>query len=317
MKVKVALSLLALFSMGAVGHALAADGEFFVGIEGTFVKPSNLGTGYVLISPEDSGYPTGEIRSVELSESFAPKISFGQKRASGSGWMFSYWSYDDDGDDRAASSEAGSLGDILYHADMAWGFFDGSATADLAVEATTADLVYFRRIGEGEDFHLEWILGFRYASYEQALDVSYVYGDADYVWHVQLGNDTDGFGLLTGLQGSVALGGALRLEGGVSYAILQGSTTATDFQYEEGYIEDPQADLRRDEDRGIGMIELEASLVWQISDHVDVRAGYVASQWHDVLTSDLFPDDVHESFVLNDVKDVSWNGFNLGMKYTF
>lgn len=308
---------LAMLLCTATGAVAADDDAFFVSVEAKFVKPSNLGTGYVLVSPEYEYEPSGEIRSVDLSESLAPEISFGQQRSSGSGWMFSYWSFDDDDDDSVTSPEGGSLWDILYHADSAWGYFEGSAQAMVDVEATTADLVYFRHIGEGEDFHLTWTLGFRYAKYEQALDVDYVYEEGSYVWTVQLGNETDGFGIVTGLQGSVALGGSMRLEGGLTYAFLDGSTSATDFQYEEGYIDDPDVDVSRDEDRGIGMLELEAALVWQLSDAMDVRLGYVASQWDNVIGFDLFPDDVHEGFVQSDVKDVSWNGFSLGMKYTF
>ena len=316
---QVALVLGFVMLLCTAGGALAADGDegFFVSLEAKFVKPSNLGSGYVIVSPEYGYEPKGVLRSVEMSESFAPEISFGQQRSSGSGWMFSYWSFDDDDADSVTSPEGGSLFDILYHADSAYGYFEGAARAAVDVEATTADLVYFRHIGDGEDFHLTWTLGFRYASYEQALDVDYIYGEGSDMWTVQLGNDTDGFGVVTGLQGSVAVGGSMRLEGGVTYAFLDGSTSATNLQYEEDDLDDPDADVSRDEDRGIAMLELEAALVWQLSDAVDIRLGYVASQWDNVIGFDLFPDDVHEGFVQSDVKDVSWNGFSLGMKYTF
>jgi opacity protein-like surface antigen len=319
MKSKLILCAAALAAVVAPAVAADDEGGFFVGVEANFVQPTNLGSGYALVDPNDNGEPEGKIRSAEFSNEFTPEIWIGQAYGNGSGWVLGFWSFDEKARDRVSNPVDGELWDILFNADDADDNYVGTASALNEVQADSLQLVYWRNIAGNETYDVSWHGGLRYASFEHMLDVDYRQdfdqdGTIDGTEDVTFTNESDGIGITTGLRGSARIGSRVKLYAGASYSMLRGTIEATSFADEDGSISN---DVSREEDRSISIFDVDLGVGIQVAENWWVKAGYEFAQWNNVMTRDTFPDDVSEGFIDNTNTDVSWDGFTVGVGVMF
>ena len=322
MKLRNILTWAAIVALVLVSPAFAGDesesedGSFFITVEGAFTTASGPGGLYTL-SGEDTGMPTGSFRSVDLGDSFAPRVSFGWK--TGDGWWSLSWSqWDDDSTDISSAIAPNAVWDTLYHSDNAWDEFEGTAEALRGVDASTIDLAYSRKIFGNDKFSGHWTFGLRQADLDHMMDV--VYTDAiDPMTHeVGLTSEASGFGLFGGVSGSVNLSKKWFITGGLEYAFLSGEVDASTLMLDDDGEElNIDVDVNSSEDRVFSMLGASTSLVWHPSDPMYFWVGYELTQWNDVVDTMLFPDDVSEGFLQSDTTSISFDGFTIGAGWVF
>jgi hypothetical protein len=322
MKLRTILTWAAVAALVLVSPAFAGDegesedGSFFITVEGALTAASGPGGLYTL-SGDDTDMPSGSFRSVSLDEAFAPRVSFGWKL--GEGWWSLSWSqWDDDSTDLSTAADPNTLWDTLYHADVAWDPYEGTAEALRGVDAGTIDLAYSRKIFSNDKFSGHWTFGLRQASLDHMMDVLYT-DTVDIMTHeVGLTSEASGFGLFGGVNGSVNLNKKWFVTGGFEYAFLSGEVDASTFmRSDDGEEINIDADVRSSEDRVFSMFGASTSLVWHPSDPLYFCVGYELTQWNDVVDTMLFPDDVSMGFLQTDTTSISFDGFTIGAGWVF
>lgn len=324
MKLRNILTWAAIAALVLVSPAFAGDegesedGSYFITVEGALTAASGPGGLYTLVGESDDG-PVGTFRSVDLDESFAPRLSFGWKM--GDGWWSVSWSqWDDDSTDMATGVDPIYVWDTLYHADEAFDYYEGTAEGFRGVDASTIDLAYSRKIFSNDKFSGRWTFGLRQASLDHNLDAVYTYDDGEgiEIHEVGLTSEASGFGLFGGVNGSYNLSKKWFVTGGFQYAFLSGEVDASTFMMYED-IEDFEidADVNSSEDRMFSMFGASTSLVWHPTEPLYFWVGYELTQWNDVVDTMLFPDDVSEGFAQTDTTSISFDGFVFGAGWVF
>ena len=292
------------------------DTSFYIMLEGA-ATTANGGGGLYTLMGEDIGVPFGMTRSAEMDAAFAPRVSFGWKV--GDGWLALSWSqWDDDILDSVSAATPDTLWDTLYHADDAWDNFEGTASAMRNIDATTIDLTYGRKTFGNDKFSGRWMFGLRQASLDQMMNVEY--NDLINLHLVDLTSEASGIGFMGGVSGTYNINKKWFVTAGFEYSFLTGevesNTTMIDTDIAGTFL-DIDADVTMEEDRMFSMFGASSSLVWHPADAWYVWFGYEFTQWNDVVDTMLFPDDVSEGFIQVDTTDVSFDGFHVGVGFTF
>ena len=292
------------------------DASYFVMIEGGLTA-ANGGGGMFTLSGENTGVPFGTVHSVDLDESFAPRIGFGMK--TGGGWLSLSWSqWDDDATAIVNAADPNVVWDTLYHADDAWDDYEGSASAMRGIDASTIDLAFSRQVFSSDKVSGRWMFGLRQASLDHMMNVEY--NDLTNLHLVDLTSEASGFGLVGGVSGSYTINKKWFATGGFQYSFLSGDvkarTVMTDTDIAGTFL-DNDADVTTQEDRTFSMFGASTSLVWHPGNSMYFWVGYELTQWNDVVDTLLFPDDVSEGFIQADTTNVNFDGFTIGAAFTF
>ncbi len=243
----------------------------------------------------------------------------GFSKENGSRWALSWWDFDEDATASASATSPAELWDILYHADDAFEDFQGTADALAAVEATVIDLTYSRPAFSNDNFHARWMVGLRQANLDYGLGVLYKDdGVPPNTEDVILISEADGIGFTGGMSGAIMLSDHWFVAGGAQYSFLTGEVEASTLMFDSfSGITDPDVNVQGEEDRVIGMFDVQASLVWHPTEKWYFWLGYEFSHWTNAVDTHLFPDDVHEGFIQTDTSDVTWDGFKVGAGIQF
>jgi len=293
------------------------EGGFFVGVEATFLQPSGGALDFVIDDPVDDGVVAGDIHSVDFDAEITPRLILGWGVKNGGHFFVTWWNYDEDTSRSIANQEGGELWDILFHADYALDYYQGTADAAAGMDAEVINFGYSHPAFKSEKFSGRWIVGLRQASLDQSLSVLYddPVGDST---HVMLGSEMDGLGLMGGLKGTFKLADSWFLSGGMEYALMKGDLDTSTLMYRnDDPVDELLADVTRDSDTSFSTFDTHLALVWQAADSLYVWGGYEFSQWSNAVGTSLFPDDVHDGFVQTDTADVTWDGFTIGVGYKF
>ncbi len=287
----------------------------FVAVDLNFVQPTGLESGYTIVDADDDFEPEGPIYGPEISKEFSPEIHIGYAFDGGRGFAASYWSFDELGTDRRESPVGGSVWDSLFAPEYALGILEGTASADITVEAERLDLVYYWSLRKGDRVELDWKAGIRHARFERVLNARY--DDAFDPELVAQASEAEGIGVVAGVESRMRLSGNWSLVGGASLGFLSGDVESSNRHTFGSLPDDPILDVRREEDRSFNTIDLEVGLVWHADDRFDVALGYRFETWNGVLTRDSFADDFNTGFLQSDSADVSWDGVSLGLGFSF
>jgi hypothetical protein len=295
------------------------DGDFFIGVEARFLQPSGLPADFVLVDPDSDDDPEGVVQSVEFSNEVSPRIVLGWSGDDDSSLALSWWSYDEQETASASAADPMELWTVLYHPRTAFFDFEGTAVATAGVDATVIDLTYSRPAHEGDRFAMRWMAGLRQADLDFGLDVTYSETvSINESQTVALTSEAEGIGITGGLNGYLTLADDWFVAGGVQYSFLTGEVEASTFMFNSiDGIAAPNADVVGEEDRVIGIFDLQCSVVWHPIEDWYFWLGYEFSQWSNVVDTQLFPDDWGPGFLQTDSTDVTWDGFKLGAGYRF
>jgi hypothetical protein len=316
--------ILAILGVGALVLALPvfagdeddADGGFFVGVEATSLKPNSGSTPYVLSDPDDDFVAEGEIRSVEFDNEIAPRVTLGWMGGGGGVWYLSWWNWDDDGTDSVTAMSPAQLWDILYHAEYAIEEFEGTASARAGMDATIMNFGYSYPLTNNGKLSTRWTTGIRSASIEQDLDIIYA-EDMGTTEVIRRNAEAEGMGVFGGLRGNFKLSDKWMVMGGMTYSFLAGEVEASNLEYSGGDPNDPDADVFSERDRTFTILEAQCTLVWHPTDMLYLWLGVEYAQWSNVVDMHTFPDDVDEGFIETNTTGVTWDGFTLGIGFTF
>lgn len=309
----VALACAVLF---AASPALAqGSGGFFVALENKFLKPSNLGNEFAIVDDELDGTVDGKLRSVEFDNEYAPKLWIGQSFGD-SGWAVSYWSFDEEarelfeptGFDGFWTTALAPTFDSFFQ-----GFENdfGTAEALSTVEARTADLIYWHKAAETGRLRLSWYGGLRHASFEEMLDIAY--SDGFDTETALLTSEMDGIGFTGGLNGAIRIGESWFVYGSLGYSYLMSDVEASNSQV----FVFSELDVMKEDERAVSILDLSCSIGWWVSENFQLRLGYELSNWANASDRLEFADDVNPARVITNTRDVSWDGFNLGIGVRF
>ena len=311
-------SLLMFLMVGLVAIPASAgddeEGGWFIAIEATSLQPTGGLEDYALLDPDDSNsQPQGTIQSVDYDYEMAPRIHFGHTAGNGGRWSFSWWEYDEDTTDSVSATSPSNLWDILYHADESFDDYEGTADALGAYEASLMDLTYSRPLTSSDRFHTRWSIGVRRAELDHGLAV--LYDDTFSVETVLLASEAEGTGFSGGLNGMYMLNDKWFVTGGTTYSFMVGELESLTFQ--EDSVDGIDADITAERDANFSIFEAKCAIAWHPTNSLYLWAGYEFSQWNNVVERNLFPDDVNEGFIQNDISSVTWDGFTFGAAFTF
>lgn len=300
--------------MLAAPAALAGGDGWFLGFDLMAARPSNLPTAFTVDDPNGGYYQNGDVISVDPSYDFAGRVFFGQVFSGGDGWVISFTSLEASENEEVKSSGNGELWDILMHADYTMDGYDGIAEAEAETEATSFEVAYFHPVHEGDRLHTSVHAGLRYASLDH--DLAAHYDDGSYCSEVELDSETTGIGVSLGMMGGVKINDRLWFGGGGAISYLAGNTESSTF-FDSEYAGDILADIDRDNDRAFSIVEVGVGLKYQVTDSFYLRFGYEFAQWNNVVTTNLYPDDVAEGFISTGITDVTWDTFFVGGVFKF
>jgi len=108
--------------------------------------------------------------------------------------------------------------------------------------------------------------------------------------------------------------------GGFQYSFMTGDVKAMSYMEDTdvlGTFQNIDADVVAEEDRTFSIMTASASLVWHPTDATYFWAGYEISQWDNVVDTLLFPDDVSEGFTQSNTTGINFDGFKVGVGFTF
>lgn len=309
MRLRLDLALLIAVILFAAAPTVADDeNPWFVDVGLRFVQPTNLRTAYTLLDPNDDFDPEGTFIAPEMSTELTPKVEVGRALDDRSGFSLTLWTYDETLTDARASG-SGNLTDSLFHPAWSLPFYQGTASAELEVEAEEIGLGYYRRVATGDAVDLTWRLGLRQAALERNMDV--LYDDGSDPERVVLESEMNGLGVATGIDGRIRVSERWSLIGGASVGLLAGSVESSHLSVFVENPTDPVADIRRDEDRTFVTVDLYVGGAWTINGRFEIRLDYGFGQWSNVYDPNTFPDDINAAQVLTDTGDVGWNGLTL------
>lgn len=321
MRMTTALAAIAAAIAGSTGALAQGSEGFFAGVEVKFVQPSNVGMPYVFAGEFDSLLPVGEYRSVDFSEQPSYEIWFGRSRGK-SGWAFSYWTFDEQSEDRVNRPDGGVLRDILAHPFLASEPFGAevlSASASVGVDAQSLDLLYWNNAVGSDRIRLTWYAGLRYASLDTEIVVDYAEQDSFGPFEVFADSfsETEGFGFTGGIRGSVLIADKLYLYGGFGYGLIRADVISVT---EQGFDRSlfPDVEVLIDDERGLSMIEADVGIEWQVTGSVHLTIGYDMSHWGDAVNYVKFnPDQFQLSSPEVTTLDATFDGISAGVGLVF
>lgn len=302
-----------LFAPAPAGYASTG---IFIGIEARHLQPTGVPTDYVLVDPDGDGEPEGTLENVEFSNEISPRLLVGWESVNGSAVHLSWWNWDESETDSVSASSPMELWDILYHPGSSFGNYEGSAMAEAGLDATVIDLVYSGPAHSRERLRTRWSAGLRQAKLEHELDVAY--DDGLTTETVRLRSEAEGIGLFAGIFGIFHFTRHSFLAGGAYYSFLSGDVESSTLMFDSmSGAADPDADVSRNEDRVIGILDASIMVVWKLGERIELSVGYEFSQWNNVIDTLLFPDEANPGFVHSTSSDVSWDGWTVGIGVSF
>jgi len=309
----------------------SSDQGFFVFAEMALTNPRNADT--VVATFEQTDGIGGQNATYPVippwGDDPAGRIGVGYSWASGNKLVATFWGFQADQTSSGVGPEEGRLHFAIgppIPTDVA-GVYEGTYGApgsyDIMTEITarTADIAWVKELEISDSLNLEWSLGLRYASYEEAMEGSYNTGLSmgSINYQAAKSNEGDMIGFRTGVRGSFFLTSQLSVSGALAFSMLDGELTASSVLTEgESLVGGTTNFAGISDDSRSGMIfDFDTALTWHSSsDRLRVSLGWEQSIWNDIAT-DLARNFPGTTAPLAARDSVTFSGYKLGLFFRF
>ena len=325
--VPLAILTVLIFSASAASAAMK-DGTWWVALDGWYAQPSNLDLD-VAIQDKHDGDPTdisagGEVIGIDFSQGLSGKLRFGW-RAPGdeNAYYVSWWkwSHDESMEKRGGFLPILTSPYILWHA----GYSD-RVESSANIDAETLEVAMSRRMVSTKKAQWYWGVGLRSSSFEEQWGTDYFGPHYDpnvpgtfHQENVRINVKSKGIGIAGGIGSTYQWRKRLRTSFRAQMVILRGTTDAHYVDADLLSLGPPfdTATLdRKGSERTFQQWELEARVIWNVWEGLDVSLGYSFLNWADAMEVDRYVDDVYGGPFFGR-HGVAYDGWVLGVAYAF
>ncbi|MFQ5700632.1 MAG: Lpg1974 family pore-forming outer membrane protein [Acidobacteriota bacterium] len=295
--------------------AQGADSGWFITLDAALTQP-NVDQEYA-VQTDTTGFPVRNTRHTfdsDIDTSF--RAGFGYGFGAGRGTLrVTYWEFDNT--DGESKNLKGMIEPLVFGEGYYSPFYYLSSASGVSTEFTsdidaiTIDVDYLRSMTAGRRMRVNWLLGFRVASYDETQ--TFTGSDAFYVLKQEKELESDAFGVRVGAEAQFNLGRYFMLTGGLTASILQADTNGAAVQQffdTAGGLVVAETNEANDDNLRAQILDIDVRAVWKLR-YFDVFLGYQGSTW-DGLVEDPLP-----SANGTERDTVSFNSIHAGITWRF
>jgi hypothetical protein len=292
------------------GAGYGGDGGFVVELEGALVNPRN--TDNIVAATSAAGLFAPIIP--EWDDDFAGRIALGWEWSGKGKLLVGGWAY---------TTENQGTGTGIFSFPIGPGIPTGSGFAgatgtffDITTEITahTIDLSWSATHQATDAFLLEWLVGARYASYEETAEGSYA--DSSFTYLASKSNKGEMIGARAGVRGDYRFG-VFSLGSGIALSLLDGELEARSSLFPQPPTLSPSAAALTDDSRSGTILDFDVTGNFHLAgDRVTLSFGWGQSVWQSIA-EDLVRNLPGAGLELRPRDGVTFSGYKAGIALRF
>jgi hypothetical protein len=292
------------------GGGLGGDGGFVLELEGALVNPRN--TDNIVAATSSAGLFAPIVP--EWDDDFAGRIAVGWEWGGRGKLLAGAWGYSTENRGTGTGIFAFPIGPGIPAGSDYLG--DTGTFFDITTEITahTFDLSWSASHEATEAFLLEWLVGARYASYEETAAGSYA--DSSFTYLASKSNEGEMIGARAGVRGRYRFG-VFSLASGLDLSLLDGELEARSSLKPQPATLSQSAAVLTDDSRSGTILDFDVTGNWHLAgDRLSLSVGWGQSIWQGIA-DDLVRNLPGAGLELRPRDSVTFSGYKAGVALRF